>query len=530
MLVVATLSWKIWIYLGDFLMKLRLFLKFLPLLLVSLLVLTGCTITASQTASVPVEETVLVETSPPVEEPTPEAVVTGSRPVEIADVQVQIGVGSPIPVEAIASGTWPDLCAQIEQVSVQFAENRFEIEISAAQADPACPPDPVGIPFRLAVPLNMVNFAYGTYTVVVNDVETAFEWTVAAEQPIPVENMGLTFAYIGNDGNLWLADASGGPPRQITSDATSPGTDGDVVSYYFPKISSDGRFIAVRRDTGVPITEGLQFEFNLWVFDTEKGEARAIFESADSPPGAFDWKPGTHLLAYGIGSDPNYFTARGEVDPSLATGIFFYDMDSGETGLLVDPETGRTLILPVWSPDGRYLGFDELVYMEGKGPFAYYDFENQQYNAWEEALGNYDWSPDGSMLVYDRLVYVPSGLERIYTRARVDGSEQQLSPESDQGYAFYPVYSPDGSQIAYIVAAGGPENEEHTVVLQDLASGERREVGVYEAVWDLDWSSDGRVLIFRTGPHEAYQIYGYDLASGEARMLVQGISPSLARP
>jgi len=510
-------------------LKKRSFAKYVLLVLVSFMVLTACTITSSQTASVLDEGADLVETAP-ADEPEPEAAENDSRPIVIDDVQIQFGVGSPIPVDVIASGTWPDLCAQLEAVKMKFIENHFEIEITASPADPTCPPDLLGLPFRLAVPLNMVEVPDGTYTVVVNGNETSFELNMTAEEPIPVENLGLTFTYIGADGNLWLADASGGPPRQITSDATPPGSGGDVVSYYFPKISSDARFVAVRRDAGVPITEGLQFQFYLWVYDTESGEARPIFESADSPPGAFDWKPGTHLLAYGIGSDPNYFTTRGEVDPALATGIYAYDLDTGSTELLVEPENGRTLLLPVWSPDGRYLGFDELVYMEGKGPFAYYDFENQQYNAWEEALGNYDWSPDGSMLVYDRLVYVPGGLERIYTRARVDGGEQQLSPESDQGYAFYPVYSPDGSQIAYIVAAGGPENEEHTLVLQDLASGERREVGVYEAVWDLDWSSDGRVLIFRTGPHEAYQIYGYDLASGEARLLVQGISPSLARP
>ena len=61
-------------------------------------------------------------------------------------------------------------------------------------------------------------------------------------------------------------------------------------------------------------------------------------------------------------------------------------MDSGESSELVKAERGVALYTPIWSPDGRYLGFDELVYMEGRGPFAYYDFEGGQYVAWRTPL------------------------------------------------------------------------------------------------------------------------------------------------
>ena len=76
----------------------------------------------------------------------------------------------------------------------------------------------------------------------------------ASTEPVslPVENLGLTVAYIGADGNLWIADASGGPPRPLTSDAAPFESGGDVISYMFPDISSDGRFIAARRDAGIP--------------------------------------------------------------------------------------------------------------------------------------------------------------------------------------------------------------------------------------------------------------------------------------
>ncbi len=466
---------------------------------------------------------------PPV--PTPSAPQEVNRPFEIDAVQVQIGVGSPIPVEAIASGTWPDLCAQVAEVQQRLDGTQFAIEVLATPADPDCPPDLVGISFRIAFPLNMTGKPDGAYTVVVNGVQAGFDWNTTSPEPQPVENLGLTFAYLGADGNLWLADAAGGPARQITSDAASPDAGGDVISYSFPKISSDGRYIAARRDAGVPVPEGVKYQFGLWVYDTETGEARPIYENPDSAPAGFDWKPGTHLLAYGIGAAPNYFLIRGgKPDAALTTGIYGADLDSGTSNLLVTPQNGYTLIQPVWSPDGRFLSFDELVYMEGKGPFAYFDFENQQYISWDEPLGNYDWSPDGSQLAYDRLSYTANGTERIFTRPRLDGAEVQISPEVTQGYAFYPVYSPDGQKIAYLANPGGPESFVNTLVVQDLATGQVSELGSYESVWYLEWSSDGRALVFSAGPYDSQIVYGYDLVNGVATQLAQGSQPTLAQP
>jgi hypothetical protein len=500
----------------------------------SLFLLSAMILSACAVAAVPLTTEQVVETPQPSSAVSTLPVPSPEPPVyhfiEITDVEVQVGVGSPIPVDVFASGEWPDQCSQISQLVQQLVGNRFDISILATPAVPDCPVAQQGLPFRITIPLNMSGLPSDTYTVAVNDVRAELVWPPVASEPIPLENLGLTIGYVGSDGNLWVADAAGGPPRQITSDAAAPGSGGYVVSYYSPKISSDGRFIAVRRDAGETVPEGIKYQFNLSVYDISSGDSRSVFDDPNKPPAGFAWKPGTHLLAYGLGTDPNYFVTRGEPNPDLATGIYVADMDTGSSELLVAPSNGLTLIQPVWSPDGRYLSFDEVIYMEGKGPFAYFYFETQQYSTLSEALGNYSWSPDGTMLAYDRMTYTATGSERIFTRLLNGSIETQVSPEDAQSYAFLPVYSPDGSQLAYLVTTGGPDSQVNTLVVQDLTSGEVRELGIYESVWNLDWSSDGRALVFAAGPHGSERVYTYDLVNSLAIELAPGTMPTLAKP
>ncbi len=451
------------------------------------------------------------------------------RPVAVEAVQVEVGVGSPIPVEVVVSGSYPDLCAQIAQVEQRIQGERIEISLLASGAVANCPPDAVGLPLRIAIPLNMVEMPMTTYTVVVNGVETRFDWKEAVSAPGVTEEPGSAdqlpaIAYIGADGNVWVLE-SGGEARQITDDAnTNLAADVPSVSYYFPNLSSDGMMVAYRRDQGAPVPDGMQYTFGLWVYNLATGEAKQVF---DQNPAGFDWKPGTHLLAYGVGVDAAYFTGRGAVDSNLAQGILVIDVDSGDSAELVKPERGYALYGPVWSPDGRFLSFDELFYMEGRGPFAYYDFDAQKYIAWEKALGLYDWSPDGAYLVYDYLTYTANGTERIFLRSREGTEETQLSPDT-QGYAYYPAISPDGQRVAYLNASGGPDSPSVILTVQAIQGGEPRELGVFESVMGLDWSPDGKYLIFSAGPYEVQQVFAVSLADGSARVLAQGGQPSVA--
>jgi Tol biopolymer transport system component len=343
--------------------------------------------------------------------------------------------------------------------------------------------------------------------------------TVVPENPIP------SIVYVGLDGNLWVLEASNEMPRQLTFDANPIGNDSAAIEYSSPQLSSDGTLLAYNQDVGTPHAEGYEFTTGLWVVNLTNGELHQILGGHST---GFAWKPGTHLLAYGTAAEMDYFMNRGEPDPAFAEGIRAYDLDTGETQMLVSPERDYTLSRPTWSPNGRFLAFEEVFSMEGSGLFAYYDFENREYVSWDEAIGQVSWSPDGSLLTYARHTYAATGEERLYLRPR-QGSEQLLGPDYEgPAYATSPVFSPGGDQIAYLVYPDGPETQNATVMLLDLEGGEPKPLGQFEGVWELIWTPDGSHVIFSAGPWESPKIIALNVMDGNQTILAEGRQPTLS--
>jgi Tol biopolymer transport system component len=341
--------------------------------------------------------------------------------------------------------------------------------------------------------------------------------------PKPAEKIP-SMAYLGPDSNVWVLEAGNETPRQVTFDANIGGENA-TVEYMNPRLSSDGTLLAYRLDVGTPTASGYDSTSGIWMVNLTTGEQRQILDVRST---GFAWKPGTHLLAYGTGVDMDYFISRGEPDSSLATGISAIDLDSGETLELVAPERGYALAGPNWSPDGRFLAFEEVFNMEGSGLFAYYDLESQEYVAWDEPVGLVSWSLDGNLLTYARHTYAANGEERLYMRLR-QGSEQLLGPDYDgPAYATHPIFSPAGDQITYLAYLGGPETQIATIVVLDLASGESKSLGQFEDVWELAWVPDGSHVVFSFGPWESRQIIALNLTDGSQIVLAAGSQPALA--
>ena len=170
-----------------------LFPKRLPLLALVLLVLVtagGCVPVSTSSSSQPATGAPgapVIRTETPTGLSTPAA--AGLRLLTVANVTVDVGVGSPIPVDAVVSGEWPDLCAQLAQITQRYEGKNFDITLLATAADPACPPDFLGLPFRIAIPINVVELPEGQYTVTANGATTTFSVPVTspASQP-PTED------------------------------------------------------------------------------------------------------------------------------------------------------------------------------------------------------------------------------------------------------------------------------------------------------------------------------------------------------
>lgn len=329
-------------------------------------------------------------------------------------------------------------------------------------------------------------------------------------------------AFTGPDGNLALIDPDGGERRQITEDAVDFGggqtAPERVVTYCCAQWSSDGSLLAYRRDVGTAVASGYEYVSELWAYGADSGEARLLLEHDDGSPG-FAWKPGSHVIAYARSIPTEYFLDQ---NSQLAPGIWALEADTGETYELVAPERGFALVRPQWSPDGRFISFDEVFAMEGSGYFAYYDFETQEYVSWERAIGQYDWSPAGEAIAYDTLTYVATGDERIWLRDRQDGEERPLSPDYGTGYAFRPRFSPEGERLAYLAAMDGPESNRVSVFVVDLPDGEPRELDTFTQVYELAWTPDGAYLVLSSGPFEAPQVVVVSVSDGDSAMLASG--------
>jgi len=102
--------------------------------------------------------------------------------IQVDSVNVEVGAGSPIPVKAIVSGNLPLACAQLGEIRVHRQDTSFFVQLVAylpAQTD--CAED--SIPFRLEIPLNIVNLPAGPYNVNVNGATATFDpRTVPASQ------------------------------------------------------------------------------------------------------------------------------------------------------------------------------------------------------------------------------------------------------------------------------------------------------------------------------------------------------------
>lgn len=105
--------------------------------------------------------------------PTADSVIRKDD-IEVVNVNVEIGVGLPIPVHAVVDLNLPNSCAQLGEIRLHREGNSFYVRLIADITEREdCRVD--SIPFRLAVPLNIVDLPEGPFEVNVNGVTASFD-------------------------------------------------------------------------------------------------------------------------------------------------------------------------------------------------------------------------------------------------------------------------------------------------------------------------------------------------------------------
>lgn len=351
---------------------------------------------------------------------------------------------------------------------------------------------------------------------------TATPTATASETPEPSNQW---IAYIDLSNNVMLIDPFSKETRALTSDAV-PTLTGDMktgVQYGSPAWSSDGQLLAVKKAVITQFSDHQEYAFGLTVFDLLTGSQHDLLP--DSQLSDFAWQPDTRQIAYTMLADPGYFTSRAEVDSSLAKGIMVIDVESEAVTELVKPQK-YSLIGIHFSPDGRFIGFNEIIYMEGRGNFAYSDLETNEYFRWEQQIGNYNWSQDGELIYYDTLTYVPSGDEQIFSNDRYEEDEQLIAEGEDNSYVSDPKLSPDGEMLLFKETKLAIDSPSTKINVKELSNGDTETLFEGDDIFNIVWAPDGEFVLAVLGPYDNPTLLMINAYDGNTESIGSGWSPA----
>ena len=221
------------------------------------------------------------------------------------------------------------------------------------------------------------------------------------------------------------------------------------------------------------------------------------------------------------------FTPDGEriVFTSLRTGHYqLYELPAAGGSARRIRSNAATEYQADVSPDGKTLAF--LSNFEGPERLLLQDLASgglrELVRHGEQTIfGNPHWSPDGRFITYSSNFRFG---HQIYVVELANGSERRISPVTSGGCE--PRFSRDGRRLVYVSRRhlGG----ESRLVEHELASGEERVLVSWPALnYDPVYSPDGSELAFASNITGEYQVYRQRLADGRAWRVSFG--PGLAR-
>jgi len=294
--------------------------------------------------------------------------------------------------------------------------------------------------------------------------------------------------WASTNGLLVFRSDRDGEPDLFTQQATAGATptkltDNSGIADLSPAWSPDGERIAYVRRVG-PHGRSDLFVMNA------SGRGRVRLTHTAVPERDPSWSPDGTLIVY---------SAR--TSPTGPFRIFLAKADGSSRLQLTAPSTGDADRSPAFSPDGTRIafvsdrdgGFPEVYVMNVDGSSV------RRLTTNTVADGNPSWSPDGSTILVERCC--PQDSSDLYAIDVATQAETALT-STPTTMEFDPVFSPDGTQIAYDAFERGDGNIDIWVMQAD-GSGATRLTDDPEPDLSPDWQPVPTCTIRGTGSSDA---------------------------
>lgn len=230
--------------------------------------------------------------------------------------------------------------------------------------------------------------------------------------------------------------------------------------------------------------------------------------------------------------------------PDASKVAFMRAADKKNIYLINTDGTGETLIstnsfaesFPTFSPDGKHLAYYTGNKTIAVGTISY---DNGKFSVtWNEIADSaaifadgdsrLDWSPDSKEIVYVR------GIKGVSTELWVYTMESNSRRKIMSGICALPVWSPDGTQIAYskVTSSAGSQAAVDIMTVRPDGSGEKNITNTPASIEQYaQWSPDGKKLVFNSYPlnyspgsyEEAGNLMVIDLASLTQKLIATNV-------
>lgn len=314
-------------------------------------------------------------------------------------------------------------------------------------------------------------------------------------QPTPTPTPHGDIAYLSNDGSVWLIDIQNENSAIQLSSRTS-----NALYNLDLRWSSDGNTLAIYRGD-IDILE---------IVHPEEPER-------DSAIRMGDW------MGWGWGEEETsivFALREGEVREIGLDG-------SGDRviGRIQIPE-GEELLSFHLSPNASAAAMNFILHF-GQGPLPFpwpmvLTYDMTSYSTTDVPAGNYDWSPDGRYIAFDQMADMIGYMGPIGVYDTQTGEITYLNDDAIVA-EHHPLWSPDRETLAFVVSPLDFERLNPGYVwISDMSGDHRRALAGPEGE-QVSWSPDANYLIIATSEDDTLRrLFVADAIGNDAWFLVDG--------